>query len=282
MFNDSFKQRYTTLPFAYYCASHGENDSSLIGNEISHNHKETEIIIVTNGTVRVSVNNREPFMARCGDIIIINPYEYHSFAKPTGESFSHICICFDLCILHDDALVVELENGRLRLSSLISSELSYTSELFEYVKQSVDLCQNVPQGWELRVVGYLSCFFGILKQFGHICNDVEIYKDEFSKSVISVLKTDYACELSSGILASRLGLTASYFCRKFKAGFGYVFSEYLCMYRIERSKELLKSSSIPVSEIAEAVGFSSFSYFSKMFKFYMKLTPSEYRKKYAC
>ena len=279
MFNDSFKKRYTTIPFAYYSAFYGENDESLVGNKISHNHQETEMIIVTEGKVKISINNARTYEAKKGDVIIISPYEYHCLSKYSTHPFGHACICFDTALLYDKGLVSGLESGEYTISTLIPASLPYTAEIFENIQKSIGLCRESTPGWELCTVGCLSTVVGLLKRYGHINLADDGYSNEFSKSIITILNSEYKSDLTSAHLAKQLSVTPSYFCRKFKSSFGYTFSEYLCMYRIEKSKELLRNTDKPVSSVASEVGFSSFSYYSKMFKSYMKISPSMYREK---
>jgi AraC-like DNA-binding protein len=54
--------------------------------------------------------------------------------------------------------------------------------------------------------------------------------------------------------------------------------DYLLDYRIERSLELLRSSSLDVTGIADTVGFANPGYYSRIFKRKMGCTPLEYRK----
>ncbi len=277
MFNDSFKQRYTTIPFAHYSATSDEKDDIYIGSEISHNHKEIEIIIVKSGKVRVSINGKKSCVAKKGDLIFVNPYEYHSYSKFKGEAFSHSCICFDVGLLYDKTFVNDLEEGKVGVSSLIEGECPYAKNLFEIVDKSIELCKNSTLGWELKVVGCLSTIFGVLQEYHHIRKYDTDYGDDFCKRILTIIEKEFERELSSGDLSKRLHMTHSYFCRKFKSVFGYSFSEYLNMYRIEKSKDLLKNTRLPISEIASKTGFLSFSYYSKMFKSYIKLTPTEYR-----
>ena len=48
--------------------------------------------------------------------------------------------------------------------------------------------------------------------------------------------------------------------------------------RLNKAKELLLSSNMPICEIAEKSGFSDASYFSRSFKKSVGLTPKQYRK----
>ena len=56
--------------------------------------------------------------------------------------------------------------------------------------------------------------------------------------------------------------------------------EYIIKKRIDTAKELLKTTEIPISEIAHDCGFENDNYFWKTFKEKESLTPGEYRKRY--
>ncbi|MBR4866617.1 MAG: helix-turn-helix domain-containing protein, partial [Clostridia bacterium] len=50
----------------------------------------------------------------------------------------------------------------------------------------------------------------------------------------------------------------------------------LCRYRVQRAATDYAFSSLSIAEIAEAVGFSDYCYFSKSFKKYIGKSPAEY------
>ena len=54
--------------------------------------------------------------------------------------------------------------------------------------------------------------------------------------------------------------------------------EYLINFRINKAKELLRTSQIPIYEISEKVGFESVSNFIKTFKQNEEITPLKFRK----
>ncbi|MFK0525071.1 response regulator [Paenibacillus illinoisensis] len=78
-------------------------------------------------------------------------------------------------------------------------------------------------------------------------------------------------------LADSLHLNSSYFSVLFKEQVGLNFSEYLMRKRVQRAKELLVQTTMPISEIAESVGYQTDKYFIKVFKSLEGLSPSKYR-----
>ncbi|MBQ7900963.1 MAG: helix-turn-helix transcriptional regulator [Clostridia bacterium] len=70
----------------------------------------------------------------------------------------------------------------------------------------------------------------------------------------------------------------SYVSHFFKKNKGITIKGYVNNLRIENAKQLLKSTGLSIDEISFAVGFGDISYFSKVFKAHVGLSPTEYRK----
>lgn len=78
-------------------------------------------------------------------------------------------------------------------------------------------------------------------------------------------------------LAAQAGYGEYYITRRFKQETGYSINDYIKFARVERAKTLLASSDQSLGEIAEALGFSSRSYFSQCFSQVTGQSPAEYR-----
>lgn len=84
-------------------------------------------------------------------------------------------------------------------------------------------------------------------------------------------------ELSLETVSDLLGLNSAYFCRTFKRATGHGFTEYLNHVRIAKSEALLRDTSLSILDISLEVGFSSVSYYNRVFKKIKNCTPSVYR-----
>lgn len=92
------------------------------------------------------------------------------------------------------------------------------------------------------------------------------------------LKTHIQEDVNLATLAKESGLHPTYFHKLFKAAFGCTPSEQLMRYRIYHSWELLHDDDMPISEIAIRCGFSSQSYFCRIFKVFSSQTPTQFRR----
>jgi len=69
-----------------------------------------------------------------------------------------------------------------------------------------------------------------------------------------------------------------HFCRQFKRQMGLTVMEYILKTRIIMAKELLSEADLSIGEVSESCGFSSPSYFSRVFKADTGMTPTQYKK----
>lgn len=80
--------------------------------------------------------------------------------------------------------------------------------------------------------------------------------------------------------AEALQITPAYLSRLFKSETGMTYTEYVNRRKMEEATGLLRFSDYSDSEISTLLCFSSQSYFIKIFRKYMGMTPNEYKKQY--
>jgi len=78
-------------------------------------------------------------------------------------------------------------------------------------------------------------------------------------------------------LANLCNMSPYRFSRLFKQHCSCTFQEYLVQQRIEEAVRLLANPDTPISDIAFTVGFNDASYFTRAFKRYVGMSPTEFR-----
>jgi AraC-like DNA-binding protein len=96
---------------------------------------------------------------------------------------------------------------------------------------------------------------------------------------ISYIQLNIRDDLTVGALAKRANLHQDYFSRLFLRYTGERPLAYIHMKRIERAQYLIATTGMSCMQIAEATGFETVPYFSKIFKKVTSLTPGEYKKR---
>jgi AraC-like DNA-binding protein/ligand-binding sensor protein len=84
-------------------------------------------------------------------------------------------------------------------------------------------------------------------------------------------------DLTLGQVAQAVHVSATYFCKLFKAALGINFTDYVARVRIEAVKQLLLNPHKRVSEAAYEAGFQSLSQFNRVFRRIAGQAPSAYR-----
>lgn len=78
-------------------------------------------------------------------------------------------------------------------------------------------------------------------------------------------------------LSRELGMNRTYLCKLFAEETGLTINQYVTLIKMEEARRLLDISQKSIAEISEYLGFSSQSYFQKVFKKSFRMTPTEYR-----
>ena len=97
---------------------------------------------------------------------------------------------------------------------------------------------------------------------------------------IAYMKEHFTEKITLEDVAATIGFNTNYFSELFKKETGENFSNYLLGIRMEKAKQLLRDTKIPVYEIGESVGYKDAKYFSQQFMKVVGVKPAEYRKLY--
>ncbi|RJE90595.1 AraC family transcriptional regulator [Paenibacillus sp. 1011MAR3C5] len=142
----------------------------------------------------------------------------------------------------------ELDMTQFLLSSDVGSTKEMTEHLYQFFDRVLELCESPPT-------------------------------DAFNiKLFRTYLDNHYAEEITLDILADKYNTTPKYMSRLLKKELGTTFHKYLQQLRIVRAKEMLTSSSAPIHEIWEQVGFNNRNTFIRTFKNQEGISPTDYRR----
>lgn len=97
---------------------------------------------------------------------------------------------------------------------------------------------------------------------------------------IAYMKEHFTEKITLEDVAATIGFNTNYFSELFKKETGENFSNYLLGIRMEKAKQMLRDTKIPVYEIGESVGYKDAKYFSQQFMKVVGVKPAEYRKLY--
>ena len=248
-----------------------------------HWHEELEIIIVSSGSLSISINGTG-YDGRSEDIFIINRSEIHEIhtSAPETEYYAFIIPLEFLSFLNNDYCQINY------LEPLISERISFVnhidvsnpahskirSELYGLIEAN----SRQPEAYRLFTKAASYKIIAALYEEGMITENKNGLKDSaLIKDIISYIEENYASRLSLNCISERYHLSPKYFCRYFKNCFGKSFVSYLNYIRIGHARTMLLTTDEKILDIALECGFENFSYFIRKFKELNGLSPANYR-----
>ncbi|KAA0965596.1 response regulator transcription factor [Sporosarcina sp. ANT_H38] len=101
------------------------------------------------------------------------------------------------------------------------------------------------------------------------------------KKLLDYINENYAESLNLTDMGKKFHYNPSYLSNYFSENNNQSFSEYLKQVRIEKSIELLQKEEVSIAKISMLVGYSDHSYFCRVFKSSIGVSPSSYRRQYS-
>lgn len=250
-----------------------------------HNHEVLEILICTAGEFSVNVDDCGHTLKK-GEVLIVNPYKLHSGEWLLNSKYNeYICITFihSKWLSFQKSVLSEKSNEitdlRCGFEEYFSSDNPDTKTIFEMFFKISSLFNEKSPESECLIISELYSFFALMFKNYYKTTPKSIYSKknlDFIRNVTHYLTVNYAENISSKTVSDALYMPISRFCHAFKKNFGMNFSNYLSKYRVTRAAELYKHQKKPLADVAAAVGFLDYNYFSKTFKKYIGQSPARY------
>ncbi len=121
------------------------------------------------------------------------------------------------------------------------------------------------------------------EQTRDICRNMKTAKERQSETIMEKAQTyireHFQKDLTLDEVSRAVDISPYYFSKLFKQETGENFIEYLTKVRIGNAKELLKNQEYSIKEVCVRSGYGDPNYFSRIFKKYEGVTPSEYRER---
>ncbi|ANS74168.1 two-component system response regulator [Paenibacillus yonginensis] len=98
-----------------------------------------------------------------------------------------------------------------------------------------------------------------------------------AEDIKAYIDTHYFEDFKISLFTEKYYLSREYLMKRFKQQFGCGIHEYTQKVRMEKAKEMLGDPSLKIQEISEMLGYRDKNYFSKAFRNYYRMSPTEFR-----
>ena len=256
------------------------SDRAMSARSISelHYHDELELLTVHEGRLICTVYGVD-YSAGAGEVIFINSRVPHSTRCeiPTASGLVQFKERDFI-----DSEITKIAKYSMRFQSQIPHPVCVFNdkEMFDTVCELLRETKEAERSYDIFIKSAIYRALGMLYRREILSDAENLYsKKEVQKilPILSYVNVSYAENLSLEEVSARLGFDRSYFCRIFKIATGATFTEYLNYVRICKAETMLQHTQQSIIEISEQVGFSSVSYFNRIFKKYLNCSPRFYR-----
>lgn len=258
----------------------------------AHYHSYIEILYGISGDYEVFLNGKSHRFSS-GDLVIINSREVHQIDSLSIHGGRYIVLRFEPEIIYHSmfsnylqlkyVLPFILETAKHQ--KIIKKEEIDATFIPELLYDILDEFETQNYGYELAIKNHIGrIFLWLLRYFHHNGSDFSITSysnlDLLSRlqPAFNYIELHYDEVLVAPKLAMLCNMSSSYFSRSFNAQIGMSLNEYINYIRITEAEKLLISTAMNITEIANAVGFNTTSYFIKLFKAYKNISPKQFRK----
>jgi AraC-like DNA-binding protein len=260
-------------------------------------YPNTIIWIVLEGTRTIELDG-ERYQVQAGDVVVIPPQTPRTVLtnNPAAGAFHYYTIGCDLKVgsLHF------VEQYKLPLLTRIEDQAAFqdiTALTAELLAQALDVIRtlhaldqpqliigkiNTDETVALLAVNatfnlWIARFLQMMRE--HMADKPQEIDPRVNR-LCAYMQANLDRRLTLSDLAQYVYVSESHLRLLFRKTMGISPSDYLCQLRLQRVKELLVNTAYPLKEIAERSGFQTLNHFSRMFKKYESMSPTEYRRRY--
>jgi AraC-like DNA-binding protein len=249
---------------------------------VPHFHEDIEIVSVKSGKMAYCVNGKV-IPLNAGDTIFVNANQIHYSMAVENETATYVIFVVHPSILNS-SVAVEMQAV---LPVITNPNLSYlrfrninenTQEIYNIMLSLPDLrrdpfrvTRRLFEIWE--IILHQSTTFGILEQ------DLQatLHSKAF-KAMMFYIQQEYPNPITLDEISASGNVSKSLCNRIFHKYVGGSPVKYLLDFRLRKVAEYLRTTTLPLSEIARKTGFNGTSYMAEMFKRAFGVSPTAYRK----
>ena len=254
-----------------------------------HYHSTYEIYYLLEGN-RYHFIDRNIFFVQPGSLVFIAKNRIHKTSPAEQHFHRRFLIEIEETVMEQwftemaDGRLCSLFTDEMSIITLTAAQQTFLNTKLDAIKQEASQKKEAYEEMIEYLLREILLFSFRIKSEGNAAHisarnliDSETEKIRTVNRVAGYLADHYQESSSLDELASRFFTNKFYLTRIFKQVTGFTICEYLHIQRVQKAQEFLRSSLLPITEIALMVGFENVSYFEKIFRRYCMQSPREYR-----
>jgi AraC-type DNA-binding domain-containing proteins len=227
---------------------------------------------------------RDHYSVISEDVFLINNNEYH-YSERYCNSTDCVVFNFNLNYLdfYGPMACSEKYITPVKQNFVLFNNKIENNNIRQALKDMIVENKAKKNGYEFRMLSLMyNIFFELFESQIAKClteRNAELFGKTYTRfqNVLEYIESNYESKMTLPQIAEIAEMSKGYFCTKFKQMTGKNFTDYLNQLRIEKAVMLLTQEDLSITDIALAVGFEDVNYFCRVFKKYMKQSPSSFK-----
>ncbi len=248
-----------------------------------HYHDNYEIYLVLDGERNLFLDN-EKYLLKKGNLFIVEPFALHCTTCADSAYFKRYLINLSpnelLPILSKTETDILFENLATYILSLNDEKLEYVyfcfKEIHKYKNEKHRLSDKLMR---MNLAHLIDFICTEAKKHSAIAPKQHTKKSEEPiMKALAYINKNYTQNISLDFISAYAHMSKSNFCLVFKKIMGVSFVDYVNAIRVAQIHKFLLTTDLPLTEIAEQIGFASVDYMTRAFKKTHGVSPSAMRK----
>ncbi|MGO4110892.1 helix-turn-helix domain-containing protein [Paenibacillus sp. YAF4_2] len=255
-----------------------------------HWHEHFEIIVMQKGSGIFHIDS-QPYEAQPGDVLFVPAGALHVGYSTSEGDTSYLAIVFNSSLFQNwvhDALhtkyVLPYLEGRVQLPVKPALLDPTCVDHYHLLEQAAEEFSAKQPAYQLMVKSQLHMLLTLLsrkflpQQLPEQATNQYVQNRERFKTLIEYIEVNFAEKQTVADAAKQMNLNIHHFCKMFKKLTGRTFIDYVNVCRVNEAERLLLEGDLSITEVAGQVGCDNSNYFTKMYKKYKGIAPSQLRK----
>lgn len=248
-----------------------------------HWHEELMVFYVEKGNALIHCNSEVTPISE-GDVAVINCNDLHYIENCCNHLVKYrIFIDFNFLRSHNDDVcqtkyITPLLQNRIRFKTKIGND----TELVNQIQKVFSVHEQKKPGYELWIKAAFYHILVLLMNYTiPLTDEIKNRQHHQLRPVLEYIAEHYDQKITLHSLAAMANLSPHHLCRLFKTITGMPPVAYVNHLRVNAAMNLLQEQHLPISEVALTVGFNDSNYFSRIFKKYKNISPTNVPKELA-
>lgn len=216
---------------------------------------------IIRGSFSFLINGQEQTV-KSGETAVIDCFKAHTYY--TNDSFEAYWLHINGS--NTESLFAELTDRFGNMITFNNQIELQIKEIYHLIKNNESISES---NMSLKIYRLIISLFN--------ANENNICGNTIIQTAINYMNQNYQNRLTVENIAAQINMSPSQFSRQFKKQTGTSPYDYLLSIRLTKAKELLKNTSLPISEISYQTGFANESNFICFFKKHEGMSPLKFR-----